>query len=102
MEQKHDLQSGNSDRQPRPWRTEGLPKGEAPQRRRSWLVWGLSLLGYAIFFGLLTLQDRMGGPESIPYTEFKRQVAAQNVGEVFARGNSIEGALKKASPVPAQ
>jgi cell division protease FtsH len=43
----------------------------------------------------------MGGPQSIPYTEFKAQIASKNVAEIFARGNTIEGALRKAAPPPA-
>jgi cell division protease FtsH len=62
-------------------------------------VW---LVGYLLLFGLLTLQDRLSGPLAVPYTEFKTHVAADNVAELFARGNSIEGQLKKAAPVPGQ
>src|SRR5262249_20575173 len=58
--------------------------------------------GYLILFGLLTMQDRLARPESVAYTEFKTQVAARNVAEVFARGDTIEGALKKAAPMPKQ
>jgi cell division protease FtsH len=84
---------------PRPWRTEGLPKGQPAKKRPGWSAAAALFLGYVIFFGLLTLQDRMSGPQAIPYTEFKAQVANKNVGEVFARGNTIEGALKKPVPV---
>jgi cell division protease FtsH len=49
---------------------------------------------------MLTLQDRLSGPQPVPYTEFKTQVTNTNVGEVFARGNSIEGQLKQAVPFP--
>ena len=87
-------------RPPRPWRTEGLPGGQPPQGRPRWLTAVIFLLTYAAFFVLLTVQDRMGGPQSIPYTEFKAQVANKNVREVFARGNTIEGALWKPSPLP--
>jgi cell division protease FtsH len=38
----------------------------------------------------------------VPYTEFRTQVANRNVTEVFARGDSIEGELKKAVPLPGQ
>src|SRR5215468_5391553 len=85
----------------RPWRTEGLPKGE-PAKQRRWIgaaAWGV---GYLILFGLLTLQDRLARPEAVSYTEFKAQVAAGNVAEVFARGDTIEGALKKPAPMPKQ
>ena len=50
----------------------------------------------------MTVQDRMASPETVPYTEFKSQVANANIDEVFARGNTIEGALKKAAPLPSQ
>ena len=82
-------------RPPRPWRTEGLPQGQPPNRRPRWIEIVTFVLSYALFFGLLTVQDRMGGPQSIPYTEFKAQVANKNVREVFARGNTIQGALRK-------
>jgi cell division protease FtsH len=85
-----------------PWRTEGLPKGPAVKRRPRWVVSLLWFLGYVGFFVLITLQDRTGGPQSIPYTEFKAQVASNNVSEIFARGDTIEGALKKAVPLPGQ
>src|SRR5215472_673867 len=84
---------------PKPWRTEGLPKGQ-PSRRRRWVslaAWGV---GYLVLFGLLTMQDPLARPQSISYTEFKAQVAAGNVAEVFARGDTIEGELKKPAPTP--
>jgi cell division protease FtsH len=86
----------------RPWRTEGLPKEKPAKRRPNWLTLAAWFVGYVIFFGLLTVQDRMSGPQPVPYTEFKTQVANKNVGEVFARGNTIEGALKKAAPLGGQ
>jgi cell division protease FtsH len=51
---------------------------------------------------VLTLQDRIAGPQAVPYTEFKVQVASRNVQEVFARGNTIQGALKQPKPVPGE
>jgi cell division protease FtsH len=108
MRQKHELRASSEEPHPdqngqsRPWRTEGLPKGKPPDRRNRWVFWAVWLVGYALFFGIVTVQDRMAGPHSIPYTEFKTQVATQNVAEVFARGNSIEGALRKAAPIPGQ
>src|SRR5581483_5412695 len=35
-----------------------------------------------------------------PYTEFKSQVDARNVAEIFAKGDTIEGALKNSAPLP--
>src|SRR5689334_795444 len=49
MEEKHELHSGDQG-QPsqnnghlRPWRTEGLPKKQAPKRRLGWITWALWL-----------------------------------------------------------
>jgi cell division protease FtsH len=86
----------------RPWRTEGLPEKQAPNPRRRWITAAIWVLGYLLLFGLFTVQDQLAGPQPITYTEFKTQVANKNVGEVFARGDSIEGGLKKAAPVPDQ
>ena len=86
----------------RPWRTEGLPKSDPPSPRRRWITAAVWLLGYLLFFGVLTVQDRLSGPQAVPYTEFKTQAANKNVHEVFARGDSIEGQLKKAAPLPGQ
>jgi cell division protease FtsH len=94
-------ESRPSDAQPtRPWRTEGLPKGQAPKPKPRWLKLGAWLLAYLVFFGVLELQDQLSGPQAVPYTEFKSQVAAKNVAQVFARGDSIEGELKAAAPLP--
>jgi cell division protease FtsH len=84
---------------PPPWRTEGIPKGEPPKQRR-WLLLAAVFLGYIIFFGVIQMQDQMSGPRALPYTEFKAQVAAKNVSEVFARGSTIQGTLKKAVALP--
>lgn len=93
----------SSDRSsPKPWRTEGLPprQSQKPRVRRSTLaIW---LAGYLLLFGVLTIQDRLAGPQAVPYTEFKNQVASKNVGAVFARGNSIQGELRKAVSLPGE
>jgi cell division protease FtsH len=60
-------------------------------------VW---LVGYLLLFGVLTVQDQLAGPQPVPYTEFKNQVASKNVGALFARGNSIQGELKKLRRFP--
>jgi cell division protease FtsH len=87
----------------RPWRTEGLPKRKAsPPRRTPWITVASALGAYLVLFAVLTLQDRLSGPELVPYTEFKTQVASENVGEIFSRGDSIEGQLKKPVPVPGE
>ncbi len=87
---------------PRPWRTEGLPpEGQQPAPSGSrWSRIIFAVVIYSVFFGLLTMQDRLSDPEALPYTEFKQQVSAQNVAEVFTRGDSIQGGLHKPAPVP--
>jgi len=87
----------------RPWRAEGLPpgkKGGPPPGWRRWLPSGWWILVYALMFGLFTLQDLRAGPPSIAYSEFQAQVRAKNVAEVFARGQSIQGQLRTAKPLP--
>ena len=86
----------------RPWRTEGLPKEQASKQRPRWMAWAAWAFGYLLLFGVLTVQDRLSGPQAVPYTDFKTQVANRNISELFARGDSIEGQLKKAVPVPGQ
>ena len=87
---------------PPPWRTEGLPKGAPAKQRPRWVVWAQWLLIYGALFALLTMQDRLSGPQVVAYTEFKAQVASKNVHEVFARGNTVQGVLKQPRPVPGQ
>jgi cell division protease FtsH len=87
----------------RPWRTEGLreDKDGPAGRRGGWrqvLAW--ALLVYWVIFTLVTLQDRAGALQPVAYTEFRAEVAAGNVAEVFARGDTIEGELKTPRPVP--
>src|SRR5690606_40398499 len=86
----------------RPWRTEGLPPRQPDKPRVRWSTIAFWLVGYLLLFGMLTVQDWLSGPEAVPYTEFKNQVASKNVGALFARGNSIQGELKKAAPLPDQ
>jgi cell division protease FtsH len=72
-----------------------------PPRRRlnwKWLAW--MLVGYLVVFSLLTTQDQMAGAPTVPYTEFTAQVEGGNVSEVFARGDTIQGVLRKAAPLP--
>ncbi len=92
-----------SDQPPaRPWRTEGLPKRPPPNPSRRWITAAVWVVGYLLLFGVFTVEDQLSEPQLVPYTEFKTQVSAKNVAEVFARGDSIEGELRKATPLPDQ
>ena len=88
----------------RPWRTEGLPPGSpgGPQKEPTnwWRLAAQAIPIIAIAFVLLTMQDRVTGLVTISYSEFVKQVDAGNVTEVFAKGESIQGTLKDARPVP--
>ncbi len=78
-----------------------MPSGTPPPPPRPrWANVAVWLVGYLVLFGVLTLQDSLSGPQAVPYTEFKNQVGAKNVAEVFARGDSIEGQFRKAVPLP--
>src|SRR4051794_19497675 len=100
--ERQPAETSRNQQPPRPWRTEGLPPGDPARKRRRWITTAMWIVGYGVLFGMLTLQDRLGGPQAVPYTEFKSQVAAKNITEVFAKGDTIEGALKKATPLPGQ
>jgi cell division protease FtsH len=67
-----------------------------------WINAAIWIVGYLLLFGTFTLQDQLSGPQAIPYTEFKTQVAAKNVAELFARGDTIQGRLRKEAPIPDQ
>jgi cell division protease FtsH len=53
-------------------------------------------------FAMFTYQDHMREPQAVAYTEFKAEVAASNVAEVFAHGDTIQGALKEPAALPDQ
>lgn len=91
-----------------PWRTEGLRDGgRGPGSRKGsgarggwqkWALWAMVL--YVAVFAALSIQDQSSRPQPVPYTEFKTQVADNNVTEIFARGNTIEGSLRQERPLP--
>src|SRR5690606_8816708 len=94
-----------ADQPQRPWRTEGVPSSRgdgSPESGRSrWIRRAVVLIAvYLVVFGLLSYQDRLGGPPTVSYTEFTKQVEAGNVAEVFSRGDRIEGVLVEPAPRP--
>ncbi|MBY8841511.1 ATP-dependent zinc metalloprotease FtsH [Streptomyces sp. SP2-10] len=90
-----------------PWRTEGAPE-EPPQQspggrrmRGGW--WRLilaALIVYLIANLVLSYFDQANEP-TISYTEFSRQVNDGNVDKIYAKGDSIQGQLKKEQDNPA-
>ena len=95
----------------RPWRVEGSREedteskgffrglvGKLPGGRRGWIVVAILLmLNWAV-------ASRIGNPEpklSIPYSEFRAQLAQDNLVAVVTRGASIEGTFKRPLRYPA-
>jgi hypothetical protein len=68
MERKHELRASNDERRPddnrqlRPWRTEGLPQEQPPNRRRRWMIWAVWLLGLCHILRDLDRAGPDGGP----------------------------------------
>jgi len=68
--------------------------------RRVWITFlVLLLLNYLAANFLFPAVDR---PITIPYTEFKQQVARGNVEAIYSRGDSIEGSFKEPVTWPPQ
>ncbi|MFE7774760.1 ATP-dependent zinc metalloprotease FtsH [Streptomyces sp. NPDC057445] len=89
------------DRTDQPWRSEGAPP--PPRRRRMPGGWkGLvvsAVVVFAIAFAVLSYAGR-GEEPTISYTEFSKQVAAGNVSKIYAKGDAIQGELKKEQALP--
>src|SRR5919109_3028079 len=93
---------------PTPWRVEGeRPQPEEkgaiagmrpPGGRRFWLL--LLLLFLANWF---VVSQFAAGPKrlEVPYTVFREQLDAGNVGEIRSRGEDIQGEFKKEVTYPA-
>ncbi|WP_405730772.1 ATP-dependent zinc metalloprotease FtsH [Streptomyces sp. NBC_00028] len=88
------------------WRTEGTP--EEPQKpspggRRPWGGWWslvvTALVVYLIANLVLSFFNE-GDEPTISYTEFSKQVDAGNVSKIYAKGDAIQGQLKKEQDNP--
>ncbi|GGN12554.1 ATP-dependent zinc metalloprotease FtsH [Streptomyces fuscichromogenes] len=89
-----------------PWRTEGAPE-EPPKppnggRRMHGGWWRLivtALVVYLLANLVLSYFDQANEP-TVSYTEFTKQVDAGNVEKIYAKGDSIQGQLKKEQKNP--
>ncbi|MEV0173973.1 ATP-dependent zinc metalloprotease FtsH [Streptomyces sp. NPDC050803] len=89
-----------------PWRTEGTPE-EPPKpskggRRPRGGWWGLiatALIVFVIANVVLSFIDD-GNEPTISYTEFSKQVDDGNVSKIYAKGDAIQGQLKKEQDNP--
>ncbi|MEU9013231.1 ATP-dependent zinc metalloprotease FtsH [Streptomyces sp. NPDC048479] len=86
----------------KPWRSEGAPPPSPPRKKMPGGWGGLILTALAVYVIAYLLLSFFGngGEPTIPYTEFSKQVAAGNVAKIYAKGDSIQGQLKKESPIP--
>ncbi|MGW3627701.1 ATP-dependent zinc metalloprotease FtsH [Streptomyces sp. NPDC000880] len=87
------------ERADQPWRSEGAP----PPRKKMPGGWaGLTLTALVVFLAANLLLSLFGGVSepSVPYTEFSKQVRNGNVSKIYARGDTIQGELKRKAPLP--
>lgn len=94
--------TADTDRRGVPWRVEGLAAkgdGEPRGRKRKFAPWVWLAVLYLGSFLMFSFQDVASGPAAVPYSEFKTQVQSNNIAEVFSRGDTIEGKLRKEQPV---
>ncbi|MES5817325.1 ATP-dependent zinc metalloprotease FtsH [Streptomyces sp. RG80] len=89
-----------------PWRTEGTPE-EPPKpssggRRPRGGWWSLLLTALIVFLAanLVLSYFNDGDEPTISYTEFSKQVDAGNVTKIYAKGDAIQGQLKKEQDDP--
>ncbi|WBO63598.1 ATP-dependent zinc metalloprotease FtsH [Streptomyces camelliae] len=89
-----------------PWRTEGAPEEPpkpppgGPRMRGGW--WRLILTALIVYL-IANLVLSYFGEENEPtisYTEFSKQVNDGNVAKIYAKGDSIQGQLKKEQKNP--
>ncbi|MCK1822062.1 ATP-dependent metallopeptidase FtsH/Yme1/Tma family protein, partial [Streptomyces sp. XM83C] len=86
-----------------PWRTEGAPEEPPKPPGGGRLRWWRLVLAAVVVFVLanlvLSLLDEENEP-TISYTEFTKQVDAGNVSKIYAKGDAIQGQLKKGRKNP--
>ncbi|MFJ3495391.1 ATP-dependent zinc metalloprotease FtsH [Streptomyces sp. NPDC086091] len=89
-----------------PWRSEGTPDEPPkppPGRRRLWGGWwSLAAAALIVFLiaNLVLLYVDDDEEPTISYTEFSKQVDAGNVSKIYAKGDAIQGELKKGQDRP--
>ncbi|MFI6459932.1 ATP-dependent zinc metalloprotease FtsH [Streptomyces sp. NPDC050538] len=89
-----------------PWRTEGTPDEPSKpspggkKMRGGW--WSLILTALVVYLiaNLILSFFNEGDEPTISYTEFSKQVDAGNVTKIYAKGNAIQGQLKKEQEKP--
>jgi len=89
-----------SEPKPTPWRTEGLPDGNAPRPPTPKMPWRRLLITVGIVLLLNVIFSSVAlAPEprvEVSYTFFSSQVTANNVSTITSTAETIEGTLRKA------
>ncbi|MFE0177334.1 ATP-dependent zinc metalloprotease FtsH [Streptomyces sp. NPDC059002] len=88
-----------------PWRSEGAPPPEPtpPPKKKMPGGWGSLILTALIVYLIANLVLSFfndGDEPTISYTEFSKQVDDGNVTKIYAKGDAIQGQLKKEQPNP--
>src|SRR3954453_11794918 len=89
-----------------PWRTEGTPdeppKPPSGGRRMRGGWWNLILAALVVYLiaNLVLSFFNEGDEPTISYTEFSKQVDAGNVSKIYAKGDAIQGQLRKSRDNP--
>ncbi|MFJ9178620.1 ATP-dependent zinc metalloprotease FtsH [Streptomyces sp. NPDC102360] len=93
------------DRTDQPWRSEGAPPPPPPPgpKRKMPGGWGSLILTALIVYLIANLVLSFfneGDEPTVSYTEFSKQVEADNVTKIYSKGDAIQGELKKEKPTP--
>ncbi|WP_405722600.1 ATP-dependent zinc metalloprotease FtsH [Streptomyces sp. NBC_01537] len=86
-----------------PWRTEGAPRSPSTPPRRRLPAWGWMILAALAVFLITDLVLSLvtaGNTPRISYTEFDRQLDANNISKLYSKGDAIEGQLRKEQTAP--
>ncbi|MEV5976845.1 ATP-dependent zinc metalloprotease FtsH [Streptomyces sp. NPDC052114] len=88
-----------------PWRSEGAPPPAPtpPPKKKMPGGWGSLILTALIVYLIANLVLSFfndGDEPTISYTEFSKQVDDGNVTKIYAKGDAIQGQLKKEQPKP--
>ncbi|WP_245769198.1 ATP-dependent zinc metalloprotease FtsH [Streptomyces indicus] len=88
------------DRTDQPWRSEGAPPPPPPKKKLSWrsLLWTALLVYLLTNLALGFFGDEK--PRTVSYTEFSSQLNSGNVEKIYAKGDQIQGDLKKSVDAP--
>ncbi|MFI6645637.1 ATP-dependent zinc metalloprotease FtsH [Streptomyces sp. NPDC050504] len=85
-----------------PWRSEGAPEPPPPRKKMPGGWGGLILTALVVYLvtNLILSFFNDGDEPTVSYTEFSKQVQANNVSKIYSKGDAIQGQLKKEAELP--